>query len=260
MAITSGGFARDDDLSISEVVENNSKYGALARKALLRQHPELSDNNIILPSDLGKVVGWSQADYLMFWFHTITGLTTEHARTVSDAMQPSLSYPGFTDRALDTDDRWRDYERFTDDYVFHLRGLGTTFGRKLQPNNIQAMVMILDNEISLGSRAEERLCRSIGIPPQFQYIDAGLLHEIPGLSDSVTSLRIVGARALGMSLNPAGINFCGISRGDTSSSLAYSLGLRKTGLLNAILTEEYYRKNPAARPPRHGGHTPIHTA
>ncbi len=257
MAITSGGFARDADMPIGEVIGKNSQYGTMAREALLRQHPELSEKHIILPSDLGKVKGWSQSDYLLFWFHTITGLTAEHAQGVSEAMQPSLTYPGFTDKTLGTDERWRDYERFTDDYVHCLQDLAARYGRKLQPNNIQAMIMILDGEMSLGGRAEERLCRSIGIPPQFQYIDTSTLHETTGLNDTIDTLRGMGAKALGMSLNPAGFKYYGVSLGATNPNLAFNLGLRKTGLSNATLTEDYYRKNPTARPPRHAGHTPI---
>ncbi len=257
MAITSGGFARDDDLNISEVIGKNSAYGTMARKALLRQHRVFSEKHIILPSDLGKVKGWSQSDYLLFWFHAITGLTTEHAQAVSEAMLPSLTYPGFTDKTLGTDDRWRDYQRFTDDYVRCLRDLGDEFGRNLQPNNIQAMIMILDGEMSLGGRAEERLCRAIGIPPQFQLLDVATLYETPGFKDSVMSLRGMGAQALGMDLNPEGVMFLGVSQGMTETKIAYKLGFRKTGLSNAELTEQYYLKNPLARPPRHGGHTPI---
>lgn len=260
MAITSGGFARDNSLAISEIIRKNSAYGAMAREALLYQHPELSAADIIVPSDLGKVKGWSQADYLLFWFHTITGLTAEHAQTVSEAMAPSLSYPGFTDTTLSSDERWRDYERFTDDYTYCLRGLGDTFGRNLQPNNIQAMIIILDGEMSLGGRAEERLCRSIGIPPQFQFINAEALNETPGFNDSVALLQGMGAQVLGMSINPAGTKYYGISLGVTDVKIAYGLGFRKTGLSNATLTADYYCKNPAARPVRHAGHTPIYAS
>ena len=257
MAITSGGFARDDSLNIGEIIAKNSAYGTMARKALLRQHSELSEKDIVLPSDLGKVKGWSQSDYLLFWFHTITGLTVEHARSVSEAMQPSLTYPGFTDKTLSGDVRWRDYQRFTDDYVRCLRDLEVKFGRDLQPNNIQAMIMILDGDMSLGGRAEERLCRAIGIPPQFQLLDANTLIETPGFKDSFMSLREMGAQALGTGLNPQGLQFLGVSEGPTDVNLAYGLGFRKTGLSNATFAAGYYRNNQAARPLRHRGHNPI---
>jgi hypothetical protein len=257
MAITSGGFVRDDDLTVGEVIEKNSAFGIMARKALLRQHPEFSERDIVLPSDLGKVKGWSQSDYLLFWFHTITGLTVEHARGVSEAMLSSLSYPGFTDKTLNTDDRWQDYQRFTDDYVRCLSKLRDEYGRNLQPNNVQAMVMILDGNMSLGGRAEERLCRALGIPPQFQFLDVDTLKEAPDFRDSVVSLREMGAQALGTSLNPPGIQFCGVSEGVSDVNLAFSLGFRKTGLSNAAFAADHYRKHQATRPPRHGGHTPI---
>lgn len=257
MAITSGGFARNADLAIGDVIDKNSTFGTMARQALLRQHPELSERDIVLPSDLGKVKGWSQADYLLFWFHTMTGLPAEQARSVSEAMSSSLSYPGFTDKTLSTENRWHDYQRFTDDYVHCLRDLKDEYGRNLQPNNVQAMVMILDGDVSLGGRAEERLCRAIGIPPQFQFLDADMINETPDFTDSIVALRGMGAHALGTSLNPPGMQFWGVSEGSFSPDIAFGLGFRKTGLANAIFSAQFYRDHPTARPQRHGGHTSI---
>jgi len=257
MAITSGGFARNADLSIGDVVDKNSTFGTLARQALLRQHPELSERDIILPSDLGKVKGWSQADYLLFWFHTMTGLSTEQARSVSEAMSPSLSYPGLTDKTLGTENRWLDYQRFTDDYVHCLRDLKGAYGRKLQPNNVQAMIMILDGNMSLGGRAEAALCRAIGIPPQFQFLDIDTVNEVPDFKDSTKALQNMGAHALGLSLNPPEMQFLGVGAGSIDTDIAFNLGFRKTGLANALFAAQFYQDHPSARPLRHGGHLPI---
>jgi hypothetical protein len=257
MAITSGGFARDSELGIGEVIERNSEFGALARQALLHQHPELSEKDIVLPSDLGKVAGWSQADYLLFWFHTITGLTTDQARLVSDSMASSLHYPGFTDRTLDKNRKWSDYQQFTDDYVRHLRNLIPTEGRELEPNNIQAMLMILDGDISLGGRAEEKFCRAIGIPPQYQYLDKTTVEAVPGFSDSTRTLRGMGSSALGLDSNPAGLRFAGVGTGSVKTDIAFGLGFRKTSLSNALVAARFYSNEPETRPPRHNGHRPI---
>ncbi len=257
MAITSGGFARDADLSIGDVIDKNSAFGTMARKSLLRQHPELSERDIVLPSDLGKVKGWSQADYLLFWFHTITGLSAEQAQGVSEAMSSSLSYPGFTDKTLSSEDRWSDYQRFTDDYVHCLRELEDEYGRNLQPNNVQAMIMILDGNMSLGGRAEEALCRAIGIPPQFQFLDNDMVKEVAEFEDYTKALHNMGAQALGLSINPPGMRFLGFGAGSVEAGMAFNLGFRKTGLDNAVFAAQFYRDRPTARPQRHGGHTPI---
>jgi hypothetical protein len=256
MAITSGGYARDADLDIGQVITNNTDFGTLAKDALLRQHPELSEADIVLPSDLGKVRGWSQSDYLLFWFHVITGLEAEHAAQVSGRMAPSLTYPGFVDKSLPAEAKWGDYARFTSDYVRCLRDLAAEHGRDLQPNNMQAMIMILDGDMSLGGRAEAELCRAIGIPPQQQMLDRLVVTDTPELQAATTELRALGAHALGLSLNPPGVRFAGWSAGPTDPTLAFGLGLRKTGLSNAIFAADYYAKRPAARPLRHMGHEP----
>lgn len=257
MAITSGGFARDSELEIGEVIERNSEFGTLARQALLHQHPELSEEDIVLPSDLGKVAGWSQSDYLLFWFHTITGLTADQARLISNNMASSLHYPGFTDKTLDKDQKWLDYQQFTDDYVRHLRSLISTEGRSLEPNNIQAMLMILDGDMSLGGRAEERLCRAIGIPPQYQYLDKATVEAISGFSDSTRTLREMGSSALGVATNPAGLRFAGVGTESVRPDIAFGLGFRKTSLANALAAARFYSEEPETRPSRHNGHRPV---
>jgi hypothetical protein len=257
MAITSGGYARDADLDIGQVITNNTDFGTLAKEALLRQHPELNEADIILPSDLGKVRGWSQSDYLLFWFHVIVGLEAEDAAKVSERMTDSLEYPGFTDKTLPPEQRWSDYARFTRDYVRDLHGLKEEHGRDLQPNNMQAMIMILDGDMSLGGRAEAELCRAIGIPPQQQMLDALVVSDTPELQMATTELRALGAHALGLSLNPPGMQFVGWSAGPTNPNLAFGLGFRKTGLANAVFAADYYEKRPMARPPRHEGHQPL---
>ena len=257
MAITSGGYARDGELDIGQVITNNTDFGTLAKEALLRQHPELSEADIILPSDLGKVRGWSQSDYLLFWFHVIVGLNADDAAKVSEHMAESLSYPGFTDKSLTPEQKWDDYARFTRDYVKGLRELAQGRGRDLQPNNMQAMIMILDGDMSLGGRAEAELCRAIGIPPQQQMLDALVVTDSPELQAATSELRALGAHALGLSLNPPGMQFVGWSAGPTNPNLAFELGFRKTGLANAVFAADYYAKRPGSRPPRHGGHYPL---
>lgn len=257
MAITSGGFIRDNSLGIGEVIARNSAYGGMAKQALLHQHPEFTDKDIVLPSELGKVKGWSQAEYLLFWFHVITGLTAEDAAIISEKMAPSLTYPGFTVKDLDTKSKWQDYEQFTHDYIRYLKRLADEKGRRMQPNNMQAVIMILDSDMSLGGRAEELLCRLIGIPPQIQYVDYESVGSVEGMPETAKVLASLGSNALSSRINPPGIKFLGISEGLTDFRLTFGLSMRKTNFMNAILAAEYYRQHPERRPKRHHGHTPI---
>lgn len=247
MSITSGGFARDEELTIGDVITQNSEYGTLAKQALINQHPVLREQDIILPSELGKVKGWSQSDYLLFWFHTIAGLKPQDTQIVSDHMQPYLTLPGFTDKTLPPEQRWQDYERFTNEYVRALREVAQQQGRSLRPSNIQAMLMILDGEMSLGGRAEELLCRRIGIPPQYHYLNAEVVVRDVDFHSQTRRLSFLGAKALSTNINKPPIAFVGVSAGRTHTDIAFMGAFRKTGLSNALFAAEYYTNNPDSR-------------
>ena len=253
MAITSGGYARDEGLSIGEVIEGNNGFGDIAKKAFLVQHPEFTAEDIILPSELGKVKGWSQSDYLLFWFHVICGPEPKVAKHISVAMKDSLAYPSFTDKSLSQEQRWNDYLQFTKDYHEALLEAMSDGDGKKYCSNIQAMIMILDGEMSLGGRAEEELCRRIGIPPQFGFVDGETILEVSNMSPSLESLQVLGAVAYGSNLNPSDMQFIGVSKKRTDYSNGWKLGMRKTGLMGAILTKEYYEEK-GSRPKRYSAH------
>ncbi len=168
MAITSGGFARDESLSISESMQNNAKYAALLSDEIISQfQPELSRDHIVIPSELGKVDGWGQADYLLFWAHVITGLDPLEARTLDDILRNTnvMNNPVFYDKSLTIDERWEGYKALVDVYTKSLIDLGFAKGlngAKL-PRNIQVMILALDPAESLGVNAERYLAYCLGL-------------------------------------------------------------------------------------------------
>ncbi len=256
MAITSGGYARDKQLGIGEVIGKNSSYGDIAKRALLYQHPMFTEADIILPSEVGKMKGWSQSDYLLFWFHVMMGVEKDDAAVISEKITPTLALPGFTDSSLDHDVRWGHYKQLASEYRKLLIERAQEKGGRLEPNNVQAMLMILDGEMSLGGRSEELVCRSLGIPPQINYLDTSTIDETAGMSEHATTLNGLGANAMSSHINPSSLQFLGVGSGETDMSMARTLGMRKTGLINAILAAEYYAQHPTERPLRHQGHTP----
>lgn len=263
MAITSGGYSRDSTLTIGEVINKNSEFGSLAAEALILQFPVFDKTDVVVPSELGKVANWSQADYLLWWSHVITGVDVDSAAEIEASMKESgvLNARGFVDASLDKDSRWKDYAAFALRYAKELRVVAAKRPAtdKLQPNNVQAAIFILDKELSLGARAEALLCKLIGIPPQFQLLDTRVIDEASEAFRAHTrNLRALGASALGTSVNAApDISFVGISSEVVSTDIAFMAGLRKTGLINALFAKEFYLANPERKPPRHNGHSPL---
>ena len=261
MAITSGGYRRDPDLPMGDVISRNSVFGQLAALALIRDIPELDLSDIIVPSELGKVTRWDQMDFLLFWFHVIAGLRPHEAAYIEGVVQEKIN-----SRALsDTESPKCQYDRLVSDYKAAMCDLVSNTAKKLHPNNIQAVIFILDGEMSLGAQAEQELCYALGIPPQMQLLSAHAVATLDGeYAQHLIRLRTLGASALGTSVNTdPQVSFLGYSIGEdlqlVDQRSAIRLGCRKTSLLNAILTKEYYAKRPGAQPTRHCGHRPLIT-
>lgn len=264
MAITSGGHKRNPALSIGEVISLNSEFGSLAAEALIKQFPILDKGDIVVPAELGKVKGWSQSDYLLFWAHTILGATPDVAQTIEERVLDTgtTQLEGFQNPELSDEQRWRDYESFTLAYARALRTIvqeTPNARQELSPNNMQAALFILDEALSLGARAEGLFCRHLGIPPQFQLLDAWAIEAASqGFKEQIAELHTLGAVALGtdINLNPHR-TWVGISRDSFETDIAFNAGLRKTGLENALSAKEWYTEHPGAQPTRHQGHRPV---
>lgn len=264
MAITSGGHKRNPELSVGDVISLNSEFGILAAEALIKQFPILDKGDIVVPAELGKVKGWSQSDYLLFWAHTILGATPDVALTIEERVLDTgtTQLEGFQNPDLSDERRWQDYESFTLTYTRALRTIvqkTPNARRELSPNNMQGALFILDEALSLGARAEGLLCRQLGIPPQFQLLDAWVIEAASqGFKEQVAELRALGAVALGTDINRnPHRTWVGISRGSFETDIAFKAGLRKTGLENALLAKEWYADHPGAQPARHQGHRPV---
>lgn len=196
MAITSAGFKRDPDLSFGEVLDKNTRYGSLAALAIIERYSNLDITDIIVPSELGKVRGWSQADYLLFWFHVISGVDYDAAVSIESSLRLSglPSTPGFSDPSLTSAQRWGDYASLATKYA----DLFKNYYHVTPPSNIRAILFVLDKELSLGARAEDLLCRKIGIPPQNVTLTSDELERArPVFKGLVKDLSIIGATALG---------------------------------------------------------------
>jgi hypothetical protein len=169
-AITSGGLTRNADLTFSEIMDGHTEFGGLMAEAIVDQYGRgglITREDIVVPSELGKVPGWGQADYLLFWAHVITGLDPCEAALLDDAVRRSgvIERPGFREKSLPREEKLKDYAALAETYVASLRRLELGKGNNGAelPRNIQAVVLILDPAESLGANAERYLCHLLGI-------------------------------------------------------------------------------------------------
>ncbi len=228
MALTSGGYARDQSLSFADAYAKNAGHGELIADVVVQQHADfgISRSDIVVPSALGKVPGWGQSDYLLFWGHVITGLEPILAREIDHEVRASgaMERPGFNDKGLSTENRWIDYKRLIDAYVDSLDGLPTPF----YPRNMQAIMLILDAELSLGVNAERYLGYRLGIGEYAFNVDSEL-----GLEPDLAAVRSIGATTLSEG-DPSLI----FGRHDIETSLqrrAAGQIWQKSGILSGIL-------------------------
>lgn len=238
MAITSGGYARDPELTYGDILAKNGHYGSLVAETLSKQFVNIGilPTDILVPSDLGKVAGWSQADYLLFWAHVITGLDPYEAEQVDAAIHEAgtTKHAGFFNKQLPRDERWLAYKQLVDVYVeqFSILELGRGNSGAALPQNMQAVILALDPQESLGVNAERYLCHKLGLGEYVTQIKDVDNSAFKVVSDALASL---GAHGL-----PAG-------SGDISGSINWDahwhlrrqgVRFRQSGLLNGIVNRK----------------------
>lgn len=155
--ITSGGYRRYVDLPVGVAIESNSRLARqIVDEGLLAYG--LSPELVVLPSELGKVPGWKQTDYLQFWMYVIRALDPDAAHalqnewfrneetdlpTIGEQMENAPTY----------DERRMAYIAFVKQYWMLLKQEETA--SYLTPRwQAPAVIPGLDNIVSLGCSAE----------------------------------------------------------------------------------------------------------
>lgn len=241
MAITSGGYARDGAVSAFEAIKMNGDYVSMVADVISKQYqPHIGLDDIVVPSDLGKVPGWGQADYLLFWAHVITGLDVAEAKKLDAAVQETgvTKLSGFFDKNISREDRWNDYKKLIDIYtdLFQEMGLGKGAAGAELPNNMQAVLLALDAQESLGVNAERYLCHRLGLG---EYVCGLVVDENAEVSSATTQMRQLGALTLEFgSLDIAGR----VNQRQRDMLRKSGVRFRKSGLLAVIdrkITKKY---------------------
>lgn len=155
--ITSGGFRRDEGMPIGEAIGANSLFArSLTQEGLLEYG--LDPSWVILPSELGKVPGWKQTDYLQFWMYIIRAVHPDSAHSLEGGYfnNPSSEFPTIGDTMEVAPTYAERREAYIAFVRLYLQMKSDAETRDLLAPYWQAPVVLpgFDNGMSLGCSAE----------------------------------------------------------------------------------------------------------
>jgi len=196
-AITSAGHRKHPDLAaptgIPEAVNRNNRTGALLLGALAVNQPGVvTTTSVMAPTELGKVAGWGDTDYLLFYFAWLAGLTEAGAAMLatelaSDAYREILKAANARDRT--NTERWPAYETFAHIMISELAQLERRPGAKGSEGS-GLLLQLVDVQDSLGCRAERMFADARGV----DIVAASVAADIGGdIAADVTELHRLGA-------------------------------------------------------------------
>ncbi len=205
-AISSAGHRREPELrapgGIPEAIRRNNITGSLILRELVETSSSLLEpGNVMAPTELGHVEGWSDLDYLGFYFAWLSGLSEEGAVWYFDQLRdPSYAevFAPAADRTLTNTERWPAYRAFTEIAIAKVDQARNSPDRVRSPG-CRVLVQLVDVDESLGCRAETLFAEIQGldvIAPSFG------LDVAPELAADIARLGELEA-AVGVPRHPA---------------------------------------------------------
>jgi hypothetical protein len=160
-AISSAGHRREPELrlpaGIPEAIRRNNITGSLILRELVEAPGSLLEaGNVMAPTELGKVPGWSDLDYLGFYFAWMSGLSEEGAVWYFEQLRdPSYAevFAPAADRTLTNPERWPAYRAFTEIAIAKVDQARSNPSR-VRSTGCRVLVQLVDVAESLGCRAE----------------------------------------------------------------------------------------------------------
>ena len=162
-SITSGGYARDPNLSREQVIAANNRVGGLIAGSLSEnESPVLESTNSMLPTELGHVKGWLDSDYILFYFCWLAGLSASGAAWVERQLkepvyEETLRLANRTKRddgsRIPNEERWPYYKVFVEVTLANL-SLAEALPDGNRAEGSKLMLQLVDVERSLGCQAE----------------------------------------------------------------------------------------------------------
>ena len=157
-AITSGGFFRDKDLSLPQVIERNGKAAELIVSALSENRaPAVSAKSVMLPTELGKVPGWKDSHYIAFYFCWLSGLSRSGTAWVEKELEDEVhrsTLEAANDRTRPNEERWPAYRTFVEILVAKL-AIAEARPGAVHSKGCECLMQLIDVDYSLGCRAEQ---------------------------------------------------------------------------------------------------------
>lgn len=189
-AITSAGFKRDVALEFGEVVRLNNLTSALIMNDLARDGAaDVSPANVMLPTELGKVPGWSDSDYLLFYFCWLAGLDDDGAKLVADQMLDPVRagiVAAANDRTLTNEQRWPSYRVMVEILLTNIAIAEATGGRTHR--GARTLVQLVDTKESLGCRAEQMYADARGLDCVAVTLDDSVSEQLRELRERLEAL------------------------------------------------------------------------
>ncbi len=157
-AITSAGYKRDTTLPTADVIRLNNEAAQTLLTALhAGGAPGIHPAELMVPTELGKVPGWKDSHYLIFYFSWLSGLSAEATAWVEGRIADPVLAPTLViadDRNRPNAERWPHYEQFVNVLLTHLTvAAARRRGRVGDPST--TMLQLIDVQESLGCRAED---------------------------------------------------------------------------------------------------------
>ncbi|MDP9224402.1 MAG: hypothetical protein M3P18_11230 [Actinomycetota bacterium] len=157
-AITSAGYKRDPTLDLGEVIRCNNAAAAHIMSSLVKHDaPQIRSADVMLPTELGKVPGWRDSDYLLYYFSWLAGLTPIGTAWLEGRMADSVYAPIRAiadDRERPNDERWPQYRAFAELMLTNLAVAESRADGK-RAAGADILLQLIDTQESLGCRAEE---------------------------------------------------------------------------------------------------------
>lgn len=196
-AISSAGWRRHPDFSSPEqipaAIEHNNRTASRVLDELITStNSFVDDQSMMVPTDLGKVPGWKDTDYLQFYFAWLGGLNAAGAQHFTRSFaddQYSHIFHGANDRTQTNEQRWPWYQLFTEVALTKLR-LTESRPNTHTGEESQTLLQLIDVNESLGCRAE----RLFADARDLDIIIPTFGDQLPGeLQSDVEKLRAIGA-------------------------------------------------------------------
>lgn len=165
-AITSAGFKRVPGLDLAEVIRlNNETAAELMGELAAGGSPGIYAPEVMLPTELGKISGWEDSDYIAFYCAWLTGLSAEATSWIEGRLADPLVADIASkadDRTKSNEERWPYYALLVEVLLTNLAVVEHRRGARVQDACI-TLLQLVDTTESLGCRAETLYAEARGL-------------------------------------------------------------------------------------------------